>query len=335
MVLWPNGVSNLIFGTNDTGEWGTPNVEFTNTLDAPGTPNTVVQGALKNAGFQLDRMFIAHNDFGHGNEMTDAEIAARVNTAANIGAQCMADLPSISTSTTPPSGDTITDLQFAKHVVTLMDGTHPGFAKCSMFEIGNEFDCGGGPFSNGVYAAIWAQYVTALRAIRPDAKFLGPVSCQGTTGLLDFMKEIVANHYPVPDAIDIHWYPCTLGGSAEAWSNCPITGTSSVINQIGQDAQTLRNDMKQAFGYQLPIGISEWSADSECSPNNLARQEPGMSNFITAALHAMVQAKLDFGAEFDAQSGAGCGGLDMFDGNNQPYPYFNAYAAEITQYEGP
>lgn len=327
-MFWPNHVSNLIFGTNDTGEWGSPNIEFTNSLTAPGTPNTVVQSALKHARFQLDRMFIPHNDFANGKEMTDAEIAARVNTAANIGATCMVDFPSDSTSSTPPSGDTMTDLQFAEHVVTLTDGNHPGYAKCSMFEIANEYDCGGGPFSDGHYAALWAQYVTALRAIRPDAKFLGPVSCQGTTGLLDFMNEIVKNHYPVPDGIDIHWYPCTLAGSAETWANCPISDAQQPIAM----AQTLRTDMQQAFGYQLPIGISEWSADSACSANNLKRQEPGWTNFFTAALDAIVKAKYDFAAEFDAQSGAGCGGLDMFDGSNKPYPYFNAYAAEIARY---
>jgi hypothetical protein len=319
----------LLFGTNDTGEWQAPNIECQNSLDAPCTPNTTVQTALKNAGFQLDRMFIPHNDFAHGNEMTDAEIAARVNTAANIGAQCMADFPATSTSTTPLSGDTMTDLQFAEHVATLTDGTHAGYVKCSMFQIGNEADCGGGPFSNGVYAAAWAQFVTALKAIRPDAAFIGPVECNGVSQMLNFLQQIVANHYPVPDAIDFHWYPCNNAGS---WSNCPI---SSTVAQIGQDAQTVRNDLQQTLGYQLPIGISEWSADSGCNgSSNLKRQEPGFSNFLTAALDAMVRAKLDFAAEFDAQSGAGCGGLDMFGGNNQPYPYFNAYAAAIARYKG-
>jgi hypothetical protein len=323
-TLWPNGVSNLIFGTNDTGEWGTPNVEFTNAQTAPGTPNTSVQNRLKRAGFQLDRAFVPHNDFATGKEMTDAEIAARANTAANIGAQCMMVLVSINPRSTAGAGQTMTDLQFAEHVVTLTDGNHPGIAKCSMFEIGNEPDCGGGPFSNGVYASTWARFVNALRAIRPDAKYIGPVSCLGINGMLDFLKEIVANHYPVPDAISWHWYPCGNG-----WAKCPL----SVVNQVVSAAQTVRNYLQQTIGHQLPIGISEWSADPNPSgTNNMAYSEPQMSNFVTAGLNAMVQAKLDFAAEFDAQSVAAYGGLDMFAGSNTPRPYFNAYAAAITRF---
>jgi hypothetical protein len=280
-----------------------------------------VQGALRNAGFQLDRAFVNHNDFATGKEMTDAEIAARANTAASIGGACLMTFSAISPSGTPGAGQTMTDLQFAEHVVTLTDGNHPGIAKCSMFEIGNEPDCGGGPFSNGSYASTWALYVNALRAIRPDAKFIGPVECNGVSQMLAFLQQIVANHYPLPDAITWHWYPCGSG-----WASCPL----SVTNQILSDAQTVRNDLQQTIGHQLPIGISEWSADPNPNgTNNQAYTEPQMSNFITAALNSMVQAKLDLAAEFDAQSVAAYGGLDMFDNTNTPRPYFNAYATTI------
>jgi hypothetical protein len=322
--MWPNGVSNLIFGTNDSGEWGHPNLEFTNAQTAPGTPNTTVQNALKRAGFQLDRMFVNHNDFATGKEMSNAEIAARVNTAANMGAQCIITFSSISSNSTPPSGDTMTDLQFAEHVATLTDGRHSGYARCSMFEIGNEPDCGGGPFTNGAYAATWALYVNTLRAMRPDAKFIGPVECNGVSEMLWFLQQIVTHHYPVPDAISWHWYPCGSG-----WSSCPISLTQQIIN----DAQTVRNDLQSTIGHQLPLGISEWSADPNPNgTNNMAYTEPQMSSFITASLQAMVQAKLDFGAEFAAQSVAAYGGLDMFDSTNTPRPYFNAYAAAIAHY---
>jgi hypothetical protein len=325
--LWPRGVSNLIFGTIDTGEWGTPNVEFTNAQTAPGRPNRAVQNALRKAGFQLDRMFVSHNDFASGKETSDAEIAARVNTAARIGGQCIIAFSSIRTSHTPPSGDAMTDLQFSERVARLTDGRHVGYAKCRMFEIGNEPDCGGGPFSNGSYASAWALYVRALRAIRPDAKFIGPVECNGVTEMLSFLREIVANHYPVPDAISWHWYPC--GWSSESWSSCPL----SVSKQIIRDAQTVRSDLRSTLGHQIPIGISEWSADGQASgTKNMAYTEPSMSNFIRASLDAMAEAKLDFAAEFDAQSVAAYGGLDMFSSTNAPRPYFRAYASEIAKY---
>lgn len=322
--LWPHDVSNLIFGTNDTGEWGIPNVEFTNAQTAPGTPNLSVERQLRRAGFQLDRAFVPHDDFADGKQMTDAEIAARANTAARIGAQCMMVVSSINPSTTPGPGQTMTDLQFAEHVVTLTDGKHPGIAKCSMFEIGNEPDCGGGPFSNGRYASVWARFVVALRAIRPDAKYIGPVSCQRTTGILDFLREIVAHHYPIPDAISWHWYPCGNG-----WMSCPL----SVVNQIASDAKTVRTDLRETIGHELPIGISEWSADPNPSgTHNQAYDEPQMSEFVTASLDAMVKAKLAFAAEFDAQSVAAYGGLDMFNSSNVPRPYFRAYAAVIKRF---
>jgi hypothetical protein len=323
-TVWRSGASNLIFGTNDSGEWGTPNIEFTNSQTAPGRPNRSVQNRLERAGFQLDRAFVPHNDFANGKHMSDAEIAARANTAARIGAQCMMVLVSISRSTKPAKGQTITDLRFAEHVVTLTDGKHRGIAKCGMFEIGNEPDCGGGPFINGEYASTWALFVNALRAIRPDAKYIGPVSCLGINGMLDFLKEIVAKHYPVPDAISWHWYPCGNG-----WATCPL----GVTNQIVSDARTVRKYLRQTVGHQLPIGISEWSADPNPSgTHNMAYSEPQMSSFIRASLQAMVRARLDFAAEYDAQSVAAYGGLDMFDSSNKPRPYFNAYASAISHY---
>lgn len=62
-------------------------------------------------------------------------------------------------------------------------------------------------------------------------------------------------------------------------------------------------------------------------------QEPGMSHFTTNALNAMMQAHLDFANEFDIQSGAAYRGLDMFDSNNQPKLYFNAFTSVIGQYK--
>lgn len=322
--IWKNGVSNLIFGTNDTGEWGYPNFEFSDSQAAPGTPNTVVQNAIKNAHFQLDRMFIPHIDEGTNQPMTDAEIAARVNTAANTNEQCLAVLQDINGGSTIPPGGTMTDLQFAEHVLTLTDGNHSGYAKCSMFEIGNEYDCGGNP-PDQEYLGYWNTFVTTLRKMRPDAKFIGPVvGCDGVGVIYDWLNALVVNHYAYPDAISWHYYPCGNG-----WSSCPL----SVTDQIVTDAQTVRDDLQSTLGYQIPIGISEWSADPNPSgTGNMAYTEPEMSNFVVAYLNSVMQAKLDFANIFCTQSYAAYGGLDMFDGNDVPRPYFNAYSNVISQY---
>jgi hypothetical protein len=325
-TFWPNGVSKYIFGTNDTGEWTFPNIEFTNASTAPGTPNTVVQNAVKNAGFTLLRTFVPHHDFATSKEMTDAEIAARLNTAANTGMQCLVNL--ISDYPDPSSqkaGDKYTDLQFAKHVLTLADGHHQGYAKCSMFEIGNEFnDLNGHTFTMSQYLNNWNIFVSTLKQIRPDAKFIGPVN--GARDVQSFLQGIVLNNYPLPDAISWHWYPCGFG-TLTGWSNCPL----SLTNQILSDAQTVRGDLQSILGYQLPIGISEWSDDPSMW-SSMTLTEPKMSQFIAAVLNTMVQAKLDFANEFDIQSGAAFGSLDMFDQTNKPRPYFYAFSNSIAQY---
>jgi hypothetical protein len=327
--VWKQGVSSYIFGTNDTGEWDYPNIEFTDTLTAPGTPNTVAQNLVKKAGFTLMRSFITHHDAANGKEMTDAEIAARLNTIANTGEQCLVVLQSIfPDASSRQAGDKYTDLQFDQHVVTLSDGNHPGYAKCSMFEIGNELNDGNGHyFTMDQYLSNWNIFVTALKQIRPDAKFIGPVTVnQGD--IKPFLQGIVQHNYPRPDAISWHWYPCGFGPYTN-WTSC-MTAYKSTY-PIVAEAQEVRGYEQSILGYTVPTGISEWSADSR-SNDNLALTEPQMSQFITYTLNTMIAAKLDFANEFDIQSYAAYGGLDMLDNTNSPRPYFNAFAKTISQY---
>jgi hypothetical protein len=330
-TFWGNGVSNYIFGTNDTGEWGHPNFEFSDSSTAPGTPNTAVQTAVKNAGFTFIRSFITHHDLAKFNtaEMSDAEIAARLNTIANSGAQCLGELQSDNPDpASKQPGDQYTDLQFAEHVVTLADGNHPGYAKCSIFEIGNELNDGNGHnWTMTQYLKNWNVFVTALKQIRPDAKFIGPVNQPSDVGA--FLMGVVMNNYPLPDAVSWHWYPCGYG-SYTTWPTCVTAYTS--VYPIANEADQIRGYMQSILGYQLPLGISEWSADPGVA-NNLSLTEPQMSQFITYSLNAMVAAKLDFANEFDIQSVAAYGNLDMFDATNTPRPYFNAFANAITQYK--
>jgi hypothetical protein len=323
-VLW-NGVSNYIFGTNDTGEWSKPNFEFTNTQAAPGTINSVTQNLVKQGGFTLDRMFLPHHDFGTSKEMTDAEIQARINTATNTSEECLGTLVSI-TSTTPQSGDTMSDLDFDKHIVTLLDGNHPGYGKCNMFEIGNEFAAG--PSSMTTYIQQWNTFVPALKAIRPDALFIGPVLPDYNSSI---MRQFLQGANPAPDAISWHLYAC---GGSHSHLNDAEQCSKVVAGYITTESASVRQDIMATIGHPLPIGISEWSADNRANGSqNLAMQEPGMSDFISQALPAMAQANLDFANEFDMQSYAAYGGLDMIDSTNTPKPYFTAFTNLITQYK--
>jgi hypothetical protein len=321
--IWKNGVSSYIFGTNDTGEWSTPNIEFSNVQTAPGAPNTVAQNLVKQSGFTLMRSFMAHHELSTGKEMTDAGIQARLNTIANTGEQCLGILVEINpAASSQHSGDKYTDLQFAEHVVTLSDGTHPGYARCRMFEIGNESNING--YTMPAYLSSWNIFVTALKRIRPDITVIGPV--MGDTDVQPFLQGIVKNNYPRPDAISWHWYPCGYGSTTN-WINC-----MAQISTIGTQATEVRGYEQSILGYTVPTGISEWSADPS-SGGNMALDEPQMSQFITQALNAMMAAKLDFANEFTLQSYAAYGGLDMLDSNNTPRPYFHAFVNVIAQYK--
>jgi len=324
--IWKNGVSSYIFGTTDTGEWNAPNIEFADSLVAPGTPNTVVQNLVKRAGFSLMRKFIGHHE-AHNRETTDALLQAIGNTMNNTGTQCLVNLIDVELDqSSQKAGDKYTDLQFAQHVVTMFDGNHPGYIKCSMFEISNEPDVNGLPVEK--YLNVWNTFVTALKRVRPDAKFIGPVLAGYNAGYLqDFLQAIVHNHYPVPDAIDWHYYPCGWSTSVN-WSNCFAQSIPS-DNPVTQAAD-IRAKMQSILGYQLPIGISEWSSDASAI---LPTKEPQMSQFITQTLNQMIRAKLDFANEYDMQSFAGYGGFDMIDQNNQPRTCFYTFANLIKQYK--
>jgi hypothetical protein len=325
--IWKNGASSYIFGTTDTGEWNAPNIEFADSLTAPGTPNTAVQGMVKQAGFTLMRKFIGHHDAPDDKETTDAALQAIGNTMKNTGTQCLVNIFSIDPSnSTRKTGDRYTDLQFAQHIATMYDGNHAGYIKCSLFEIGNEPDING--LDPNGYLDVWNTFVTAMKQVRPDAKFIGPVLAGYNADYLqDFLQGIVQKHYPVPNAIDWHYYPC--GWSEDVtWQHC-FAESIPGENPITQAAD-IRAKMQNILGYQLPIGISEWSSDAS---GVLPTIEPQMSQFITQTLNQMVQAKLDFANHFNMQSFAAYGGLDMIDGNNAPRPYFYAFANSIKQYK--
>lgn len=324
--IWKNGVSSYIFGTTDTGEWSAPNIEFTDSLMAPGTSNTVVQNLVKQAGFSLMRKFIGHHYDNH-KEKTDAALQAISNTMTNTGTQCLIDLMEIDPgNSSQKAGDSYTDLQFAQHVVTMFDGNHSGYIKCSMFEIGNEPDING--LSADKYSAVWNDFVTVLKQLRPDAKFIGPVLANYNSDYIQaFLRAIVQNHYPVPDAIDWHYYPC--GWTMDVnWPHC-FAQSIPHENPLTQAAD-VRAQMQHILGYQLPIGISEWSSDTS---GILPAREPGMSQFITQTLNQMIQAKLDFANEYNMQSFAAYGGLDMLDQKNQPRAYFNAFVHVTREYK--
>ena len=102
---WVNGASSYLFGTNDTYEWSSQNIET----------QPAIQTALRTAGFTLLRTF-----FPDG--ATDAVIDQRMQTITNSGTQCLGVITD--------TADTAFDVHLVQHL-----GDH-----CDLYELGNEPD---------------------------------------------------------------------------------------------------------------------------------------------------------------------------------------------------
>jgi lysophospholipase L1-like esterase len=171
--VWKQGASSLLFGTNDTYEWSTQNIETM----------TSVQSSLRQAGFTLIRTFFPDN-------APDATIDQRVRTIEQSGAQCLGVITNISNA------------DFDRHLVSYLG------PKCLLYEFGNEPDFNG--ISADTYLKRWRALVPVLRSINPAARFIGPVTYndQGNHGFMRTFLEGVKDSGVLPDAVSFHWYPC-------------------------------------------------------------------------------------------------------------------------------
>ena len=308
--IWKQGVSSFLFGTNDTQEWSEDNVET--------SPS--VQQALKDAHFTLMRTFFFDKSLADGHATTDAEIEQRIKTVENTGMVCLGVLFNIM------------DVAFAEHVVRYLG------SRCNLYEFGNEPDIGDG---NGHYVYTVAEYlkqwntvIPLLRQINPQAKFIGPVTytdygnqCHYDPGnthcfMQDFLTGVKASHV-LPDAISFHWYPCYHDTEASCLAKAPT---------YAQVTEEVKGWVNSILGENLPVGITEWNYDPGVPPPQYSASF--IQQFSIEALHSMIQARLDFAAQFAALSYSGYGGQDMFDigQHDQPKPQYYAIKQVISQY---
>lgn len=171
--IWKKGVSSFLFGTNDSYEWSTHNIQT----------EPAIQQALRTAGFTLIRSFFPDN-------ASDAVIEQRIRTIENSGAHCLGVITNTANT------------QFDEHLVRYLGN------RCLMYEFGNESDING--VSIGTYLARWNSLIPILRHINPAAKFIGPVTYndQGNHGYMQEFLEGVKTSGVLPDAVSFHWYPC-------------------------------------------------------------------------------------------------------------------------------
>src|SRR6185312_10484734 len=172
-VLWNDGASSFLFGTNDGYEWSAKNVET----------DPAIQLTLHDAGFTLMRTFIPDN-------ASDAILEQRITTIEHIGATCLAVLTNVYNTS------------FNQHVVSYFG------KRCRLYEFGNEPDYFGIPFNQ--YMSAWNKTIPQLRQINPAAQFIGPavINSNGFYNYMpQFLKGVKASGV-MPDAISFHYYPC-------------------------------------------------------------------------------------------------------------------------------
>jgi len=288
-TLWNDSASSLLFGTNDTYEWSTGNIET----------EPSVQQALRAANFTLVRTFIPDN-------ASDGIIEQRISTIEHSGAHCLAVLTNID------------NLTFNRHVVSYLG------RRCLLYEFGNEPDLANIP--SDAYLARWNMTIPQLRRINPAAKFIGPVTStpQGANNYMQAFLDGVKASGVLPDAISYHDYPCYNASE----SDC-LGMASSYLDA----ALTVRAEVKNTLGHDLPVGVSEWNYDPGNPPPAYGDKASFITQFTDGAIKAMIAAGVVFACQFDAASYSGYGHLDMFNvETGQAKSQYYAMAALIKQY---
>ncbi len=294
--IWKDNVSSFLFGTNDTQEWSTNNIET----------STTMQQALKSAHFTLMRTFFFDKSLADNHATTDTEIERRLQTVENSGMTCLGVLFNIFNA------------QFYEQVVSYAG------SRCLLYEFGNEPDYNG--ISIDAYLKQWNTLIPQLRKLNPRAKFIGPVTYndQGNHGFMQAFLEGVKASGVLPDAVSFHWYPCYNDSEASC-----LAKADSYAQAVGG----VRSLVRSILGKDLPVGVTEWNYDPGNPPPAYGDDANFMTRFTTDALHAMAQAGTAFACQFDAASYGGYGRLDMFNvTTNQPKPQYYAVKAVIQQY---
>jgi hypothetical protein len=276
-----NGTSSFVYGTNDSIEYASSNVDT--------VPS--VQADLKAAGLTLMRTWV-YSDY------SDADINLRLTTIENSGMECMIML-----------GDPKTGLAWMEHVVSLAG------SRCNIYEFGNEPDYYTNDTDIADMTAEWIADVPALKAINPNAVFGGPAvtwsaSSDGSQGsypsdMAYFLAETAAAGVRA-DFISYHDYPCLKATTkAQCIEMTPGDFKWNWDQVIGWE-QTY-------YGGVIPTGVSEYNFDSGTG-NLYAWGDDGkfMRRWTTTALHAIVHEGMAFANQFTSLNYSGYGYLDMF-----------------------
>jgi hypothetical protein len=335
---WSDGVSSYDFGTNDTIDYGTPNVD---TLAS-------VQADLKAGGLTLMRVW-------GFDDMPDATIQQKVAATQNAGMTCMFMLGSTN------------DLTWMQHIVTMLGSS------CHIFEFGNEPDYGSTNPANGsiaVYTHQWDTDIPQLRALDPSAVFGGPTVYSPSA------SSAAAGNYPsdmayflakskaagvLPNFVSYHDYPCDNASTwdktqaldqEDCYEHISNGGTQHCLTAFGgtgtcpqTSAGVFAVDQRKVLGWEtqylgkeVPTGISEYNFDPGSGTLSAWANDAGfMSYWTTTAIDAFVANNFAFAIQFTSMNYAGYGDLDMFSDASpyEPKAQFYAIAASVKDHGGP
>jgi hypothetical protein len=244
--------------------FGTNDASWDWSASNPGT-NAAIAATVKGAGITLIRTPLHANDAD-----------ARVAVVEASGVQCLG----------------ILQPEDAEAVVKTMG------SRCNLYEWMNEPD-NGGP-SASAYAASWNQEIPRLRALNPNALFLGPVVASPNTDYIKQFLAAVTSTHNLPDIVSYHMYPCT----DQSISNCP-----KHIGDYGREAQGVNDAVQSVLGHTLPLAVTEWNYSWK--PGQTPQNDPYMGTFTQQSIEAMAQAGMVMANQFDLASNAGGGVLDL------------------------
>ncbi len=237
-----NGASNYIFGWNLTN--------FSTKI----VTNSSMQALMKSSGVTNVRCAIPS---GSSN--------AFIDQVANMASACGSALLVILSHS---------DLTWNKNLVTYLG------SRCRMYEFGNEPDINS--ISSSQYLSLWNQHIPALRAINPNAAFIGPVLgvyANVQSYLVPWLQGCKTSGV-LPDAISYHIYPCSGGQNS--------TTCATLSSHIGNTVPTMNSTVTGILGHTLPMCITEWNIDANNPRQSYTQQASFTQPWETSALDAMV-----------------------------------------------
>jgi Cellulase (glycosyl hydrolase family 5) len=246
-----------------------------------------IANAVKTAGVTVIRSPLRADDAN-----------ARVAAIEGAGAQCLG----------------ILQPQDAEQVVRQLGN------RCNLYEFMNEPD-NGGP-SVDAYSTSWNQVIPRLRAINPNASFIGPVVASPNIPYIQRFLTLAKNAGNLPDAVSFHMYPCT---------DMSIANCSAHFADYARETARVRAVVTAITGQNLPLCITEYNFSWK--PGQTPNNDIFMHQFTVQSLQSMARAGVAMANQFDIASKAGNGTLDMVDTQTgQAKPQLKAIQTLVQKY---